>query len=296
VIEAAVIVLRLFQYAAGSILMGSALFVLYALPRQNSRPSWAKPLLAAAALSLTVSALASYLAQTALLAGSWHDALAADALGAVLSISLGKAVLVRAGAAALAALMLIVARPGRPSWVTSAALGTAAVVTFGWMGHGADGVPWLQLIGDIVHVLAAATWIGALVAFLFVMRSATEPSNITVLQEALRRFSAGGVPLVALLVLSGLINSWFLVGVDNVASLLATGYGRLLSLKVALFAGMLGLAALNRNRHTPAIERTHGEPAAIRTLRRSVALEFALGLSVLAAVAWLGTLAPPAAS
>jgi putative copper resistance protein D len=296
VIEAAVIVLRLFQYAAGSILMGSALFVLYALPRENAPLSWAKPLLTASALALTVSALVSYVAQTAMLAGSWQDALGADALGAMLTITLGKAALVRAGAAALAALVLINVPPSRLSWATAAALGAVAVVTFGWMGHGADSETWTQIAADVVHVLAAATWIGALVAFLFVMRAATEPSNITVLHQALRRFSGVGVPLVALLVVSGLINSWFLVGTDNVLRLLTTDYGRLLSIKIALFAGMLALAALNRNRHTPAIERARSAGAAISAVRRSIWLELLLGLAVLAAVAWFGMLEPPTGS
>lgn len=163
------------------------------------------------------------------------------------------------------------------------------------MGHGAARDSWVQFLANILRILAAASWIGALVAFVLLLRSTTEAAQIVDLKCALRRFSAVGVPLVALLVLSGLVNCWFLVGLDHVANLFTTDYGRLLLIKLVLFAGMLALAALNRNRHTPAIARTHGNPTTIRAVRRSIALEFVLGGGVLAAVAWLGTLAPPAA-
>ena len=74
---------------------------------------------------------------------------------------------------------------------------------------------------------------------------------------------------------------------------------QLLSVKLALFIAMLGLAAANRFRHTPAFGRVlaaHEPPdRALAALRRSVAYETALGLAVLALVAGFGTLPPPAA-
>ena len=53
-IELAVIVLRLVQYSAASVLMGSALFFVYALPAHGPGSAaslrWSKPALAGAAL------------------------------------------------------------------------------------------------------------------------------------------------------------------------------------------------------------------------------------------------------
>jgi putative copper resistance protein D len=60
-----------------------------------------------------------------------------------------------------------------------------------------------------------------------------------------------------------------------------------------VFAVMLGLAALNRFHLTPAV-LTDPERALPR-LRRSLGLEAALGAVVLALVAVIGTLVPPAA-
>ena len=62
---------------------------------------------------------------------------------------------------------------------------------------------------------------------------------------------------------------------------------------------MLGLAAMNRFRQTPALSRDLGAGlvplGALRALPRSVAIEIGLAALVLAIVAWLGTIVPPAA-
>jgi putative copper resistance protein D len=72
-----------------------------------------------------------------------------------------------------------------------------------------------------------------------------------------------------------------------------------LLVKLFLFALMLGLAAANRYRLTPALSRvmtdSAGAAAPLSALRASVVAETGLGLAVLACVAWLGTLPPPAA-
>jgi len=303
VIEAAVIVLRLLQYATGAILMGSALFALYALPRHGAHSAtdnpWLRPLLVFAALVLGVSAGLGLLAQTIVLAGSFEAGLTPDALqGVVSGMSLGLAAVVRVVAAFIALLLLVTAGQSQALWPLSAAAGIVAVATFGWMGHGADTeaeAGLYHLAAEVLHALTAAAWIGALVAFVFLFRQRADLSTV---HNALRRFSQIGVPLVAVLVLTGLVNSWFLVGPDNLAGLFTTPYGRLLLAKLGMFAGMLVLAALNRNRHTPAIEASLSshEPSPMITarLRRSIALEAALGLGVLGVVAWFGTLAPPA--
>ncbi len=114
----------------------------------------------------------------------------------------------------------------------------------------------------------------------------------------LHGFSGIGSALVAVLVATGLVNSWFLVGLDHVRDLLSSTYGILLVLKIAAFTVMLALAASNRVRLTPDLRRAldgGSTEVAIAALRRSVAIEAAAGGLVLALVAVLGTLAPPSA-
>lgn len=288
-IEAVIAALRLLQYTGAAILFGSSLFVVYALP--TAEPRWARPLVASATGLLALSAVGGIAAQASLFAGSWTDGLTGEALASVVAyMPLGKAALVRAGAA-LAALVLLALLPrGRAAWLAIATAGAVATTSLAWMGHaGANEAPGaeLHLLADAVHALAAALWVGALVAFACLLARRVDPY---ILHAALRRFSRIGVPLVLLLALTGLVNGWFLVGPANAIGMLTTPYGRWLLVKLGLFAGMLVLAAINRNRLTPAIEgRTL---SATGHLRHSIALETALGLGVLAVVAWLGTLPP----
>jgi putative copper resistance protein D len=288
VIEAAIVVARALQYAGASILFGSALFHLYALPAPRV---WSRPLLASAAAVLAVASVAAVAAQASLFAGSWSDGLTREAIGAVLSsMAFGKAAVVRAAAALLALALLAVLR-GRTAWVAGAVTGAVAAASLAWMGHAAASESLVHLIGDAIHAVAAAAWIGALVALLALSAKRGDDAGRAVLHRALLRFSAIGPALVAAIMLSGLLNAWVLVGPDHVTALSETGYGRALLVKLALFAAMLALAAANRFRLTKLAARPG---ASLGPLRRSLALETGAGLMVLAAVAWLGTQVPPA--
>lgn len=307
-LEPAVIILRLMQYAGAMVLMGSSLFFIYALPSTGpgsaAEAPWTRRLLAGAGALLALATLLWIAAQASVLAGSIAEGLKPEALGAVVtSMDLGKAGVLRAGVALLATMLAVMLRPAQASWIVAAALGTVATATFAWMGHGAategpGGI--IHLVSDILHSWAGAVWIGALVAFALILsaRSPT-PAGVVALHRALHGFSAVGALLVAVLVATGLANSWFLVGVDRIDGLWTTPYGRLLSLKLLLFVAMLGLAAANRFRLTPTLALALDEPsrqgAALADLRRSIALETAAALGVVALVAWFGTLAPPAA-
>jgi copper resistance protein D len=289
-LELAVIAVRLLQYLGAMVLFGSSLFFVYAAP-----VVWPRRLLAGAAGLLALSSLLAIGAQASLFAGSLSAGFTVEALGAVVSsMDLGKAALVRAIAAALA-LVVLLAPDGRLIRPTVIGLAAVATASLAWMGHGAASENSLQLSADVIHALSAAAWLGALAGFIGLLGQRTE---LAMLHAALRRFSQVGVPLVASLVLTGLVNSWFLVGLDHIGALATTSYGRLLLAKLALFTGMLVLAARNRNRHTSALEAdlaaASSNPANLASLRRSIFSEVALGLGVLGAVAWLGTLGPPA--
>jgi putative copper resistance protein D len=308
VLEPAVIFLRLAQYAGAMILFGSSLFLLYALPAggagSGAQLGWSRRLLVWSAAGLVAASVLGLLAQTAILAGSIREGLTTASLSAVItSMSMGPSSLVRAGAGAMALAALTTLRPGRTLWWTCAGLGAAACASFAWIGHGAttEGPPGLlHLAADILHALAAGVWIGALVVFLGLLRRPGDDLDLDrVLHKALHDFSGVGTALVATLVATGLVNSWFLVGPTRLSGLWTTPYGQLLSLKLALFVGMLALAAANRFLHTPALGAAlDGAPSqgpALAALRRSLLWETALSLAVLGLVAWLGTLAPVSA-
>lgn len=198
-------------------------------------------------------------------------------------------------------------RQSRPAFIASTLAGAVALATLAWSGHGAAGegeAGWLQLGADLIHLLAAGAWVGALAAFLALVltRLATDDlaaedmDRVMLAEEALRGFSLVGTIIVALLILTGTVNGWFLVGPGNIASLGQSTYGLLLIAKLLLFAGMLGLAALNRYRLTPALAQAIEEedaPRAQALLRASLVVEGGLAIVILGLVAWLGTLSPP---
>ncbi len=291
------------------VLMGSSLFFVYALPPGGdgsaARIRWARPLLVGAGAMLAVAAALGLAAQASVLAGSIREGLKIETLTAVVSsMTLGKAAIVRMAAALLAVIALLALKPSRFAWVVAAALGAIATASLAWMGHGAATEGPLRLIhlgSDVLHALAAGIWIGALAGFFGLLAIAPRASRAArqALHHALHGFAGVGSALVALLVLTGLINSWVLVGPDRLSGLWTTPYGRLLGLKLIVFIGVLGMAAANRFRHTPALGQALSDDKppdlALRDLWRSVTIEMTLGLAVLILVAAFGTLAPPAA-
>ena len=227
---------------------------------------------------------------------------AADLLAVLTGMAFGTAWLVR-----IAALVVLVASasflPARPiaALGIASASGAVALATLAWAGHGVmdeGAIGWLHLGADITHLLAAGIWIGALLCLLFLAVRAgrrADSGHLRLLHRALDGFAVIGSAVVAVLLLTGLVNGWLLVGPAGLVLLPVSLYGQLLLAKLALFAVMLGLAATNRYRLTPALAaRIDADdlPGAMQLLRISLALETACGIVVLAFVAWLGTLQP----
>jgi putative copper resistance protein D len=293
--DAAMVAVRLALYADLMALFGIHAFALWAF---RTRPPRSLTLaLSLVGLLLSLLGLLMLVASMAALPLAGVDrASIAVVLG---ETAAGKAIMWRIAFLLLAALAaLLPARLDRFRMVAIVSLSGLAVAALAWSGHGAateGGLGNLHLAADILHLLAAAAWFGALLAFLWLLvRPGVDP---VALHRALTRFSALGVGLVGAILLTGLINSWVLVGIANIGALPFMLYGRLLLAKLALFAAMIGLAALNRRRLTPAlaIGEVDGNPArAIAALRTSIALETTAAVAILALVAWLGMVEPMA--
>ena len=292
----AIIALRFIQIGAAAILFGSALFFLYSpLLKQSEAPHWTRQLLAWATSVLIIATPLNFLLQLVELAGSLPAAMEPSAWHtALLEMNFGKSSIIRIVFALLALLAIGTVPAGRRLWWTCAALGAVTCASFAWMGHGAasegtDG--WTHLGADIIHCLTAAGWIGALVVFCLALRLNPLP-NIFRLHAALAAFAGVGSVFVAAIILTGHVNSWFLVGWD-LERALSTLYGGVLAAKLVLFVLMLALAVANRYRHTPALAGALTSPAlALVSLRRSIGLETVAAFGVLALVSWLGTLPP----
>lgn len=177
------------------------------------------------------------------------------------------------------------------------ALAGAALATLLWNGHaaastGAAGA--LRLAVGGVHLLAAAAWLGAIAGFLLMLAPGRdrhgETATLRQWHALLHAFSATGALLVAAIAISGAVHyAWIDEWRISAATLSGTSYGRWMLFKLALFAAMLGLAALHRWVLVPRLVR--GADGLVR-LRRSLRLEAAAAVLIVAAVAVLGTMSP----
>ena len=236
----------------------------------------------------------------------WREVYSEDLLTTVLlGTDFGQDWIVRSALAVLLAMALIAARPARasysPALAVACVLSAALAGTLVWAGHAAatpDGLGIVHIASDILHLLTAAAWVGALVPLALLLGASltcADAPSLALAREAVERFSTLGIISVSGLLVTGIINSWAILG--SPAALVDTDYGRLLLFKVALFLAMLSLAAVNRFRLTPILQQKLNASAAtdaMRHLRAHTILEAALGLLVVAVVGLLGTLSPSA--
>jgi len=181
-----------------------------------------------------------------------------------------------------AALLALLLTPWHSNMPLRLGLSALLLATLAPVGHGAmlDGVSGqLLILNQIVHLICVAAWLGGLLMLVMILRQPTEP-----MREVLRRFSGVGYALVAGLLITGLINVRVLTG-QWWPTPLFSGFALILLIKAMIVLGMLGLALFNRLRVEDCEQR-------MGTLRRSVMLEWLLGIGAVAAVSLLGTLPP----
>ncbi|WP_440974576.1 copper homeostasis membrane protein CopD [Pseudomonas koreensis] len=150
------------------------------------------------------------------------------------------------------------------------------------VGHGAmlDGLSGqLLILNQIIHLTCVAAWLGGLLLLVLILRQPSEPMS-----RILQRFSGVGYAIVGGLLITGLINVRVLTG-QWWPTPLFSGFALILLIKAALVVGMLALALFNRLRMEDCQQR-------MGALKRSVVLEWLLGMGAVAAVSLLGTLPP----
>lgn len=165
-----------------------------------------------------------------------------------------------------------------------------------WAGHGLEGPSW-HLLADIFHLLVAGLWptgLLPLIWFLYQLRHGPEPERWDRIAVLIRRFSALSLAAVTLLVITGFVNSWFLVG--SISNLCSQTYGRWLLVKICLFGVAVAIGAVNLLRLKPRLlaETAQSQPseATAAQLQLNVQMELVLGTTIVVVVAILGILPP----
>ena len=292
--DGGLIAARALVYAALLLAAGLPLYLLSAGRATPLGPALRIALVLLAVIGAAASAwwaLVSVAAMAALPLGDLDRAtvtavLAATPLRAVLEVRM---------AALLGLILASIAPLGRFRLPLAALCGSAALATCAFTGHAGaseSAAGWLHRLADVVHLLAAATWLGALLMLLVSALGRLGPSGAqpSDLGQQLAAFARTGTLIVAALVLTGIVNSLAILGWPLPPEVWTSLWGKVLAAKLVLFAAMLGLAALNRWHLTPAFAANVTGSA--KRLRQSLCAETGLALGVLALVAILGPLDP----
>ena len=300
--DAALIVARALHFGATLLLQGCIVFaVLVARPLLGRAGGgdaafhrFLRTTLSAAWIVAVVSSAMWFL----LLAGAIADSSVSGALSdgtawtLLTQTQFGRVWIARGFGFVLLAMCLATAERGGPdrrmsAWTAIVAL--ALTGSLAWSGHGAA-TPGsrgdLHLGADILHLLASGIWLGGLLPFALLLRS--QPGSAA---EITRRFSWLATMSVIILLPTGIVNGWMIVG--RVDALFTTSYGQVLLAKIGLFLLMLAFAAVNRLVLTPRLAQDSLSETARRRLIIHSSCELGLGLAIVAIVGVLGTLAPP---
>jgi copper resistance protein D len=172
-------------------------------------------------------------------------------------------------------------------------LSVALLIPLALISHAAAvRVQPLGLLGDALHLCAAGAWIGGLAPLaIFLTRVRVSFTLGECAVPVLKRFSTLSLCCIGALVVSGVSNSWLLVG--SMHALFTTRYGWLLLFKLALFGILVGFGARNRFVIKTRLLNVASSSDMLVQLRRNVICEACLGLAVVIIVACLGV-TPPA--
>lgn len=238
------------------------------------------------AILLVASALLWLLVQAAAMGDGWPDALNLPLQSAVLSsTSFGRVWSWHLAFCLLAAIAAI--RPG--NWPLLLLLATLVLCSLGLVGHAAiesGTYGLLNRVSQMLHLLSSAFWLGSLVPLLFCLCEFRKPGRFVDADTALRRFSGFGHLAVAILLGTGVANTWFVLRGSGLEP--SSLYQQLLGMKIVIVLVMIGLAVVNRYVFVPRIPRGPG----ISELAHGTVAELAMSGALIGIVAVLGTLAP----
>jgi putative copper resistance protein D len=219
---------RWLQYAGAMILCGSPLFYLYSFEPGEAPAGWVSwrwpfTLIRVAAIVTFVGAVAWLIGESLSISDS-----AVEALSPAASVACALRHTIRAGLCGSDGIASVDARCAERDSAPPSALGRSGVIlgaavtmSFAWTGHGAMGsgssgvgiwdsiccICWRRPSGS-VHWLPLTILGAVLVAFAVGVSKECRLATL----RGLERFSSIGPLVIALLVFSGIGNSWFLIG------------------------------------------------------------------------------------
>ena len=220
----------------------------------------------------------------------------------ILGTDMGFAFLVRSGLLLTGLAAILALRNRQAALAFAAGCYGCALVTLGWSGHAAateGGLGLFHRLNNGIHLVSAGLWLGAIGRFLVLtFRCYKDPDEAKAhaVLKAMHAFAPMGISLVALVAVTGTVNSHLIFGLPNVAATFATPYGILLAIKLALVAAMVAFGAhharVSRGAATAVRDGNVYPTQALGALQRTLIAEFLLGLLVICLVAVFGSMSP----
>ena len=296
--RAAYVLARGLDYFGGALFLGGLAFLALLWPAGAKTPGARRVVATGWLFGLlgTVAAIG--------LEGVWvsdrpfGDAFSTDLLNQVLDLEFGRVWFARALLWVLAGVVLAdLLRRGEQAarstaWrVGAGAVGLGLLRTNGMVGHAVDAPKpvWAQLAG-LVHLTGIVLWVGGLAVLLVGVLPRRRPDELA---HVVPRYSRLAMVSVALIVTGGLVLAWQVVG--SVGVVFTTDYGRLLLVKLAIFALVLVIAQASRGWVAHRLDFAvvlRGDAATVRPFVYSVAAETTLVVFVLVAASLLVTASP----
>jgi putative copper export protein len=208
--------------------------------------------------------------------------------GPLFSTNEGRAVLLR---------LVAIVGLGFYAWITERVLEPTSVVpttallalsmlTYGWDRASGRAIA-LGIVIAIVHMALVAMWVGSIAIIWRVILHG--PGDVD-LVDALRGWARIATPLTIFIVITGVFQVWRIDGI----SLINSGHGRLVIVKVLLVSAMLFVSATIRQFIIRGMQRAKSlNEKVVYRLKRPVGIELSLSIVVLAASSWLLAMRPP---
>jgi copper transport protein len=261
------------------------------------RAFWALAVLAGAAEATVLATKSAVIFHTSILSAALHPA---DPYRLVAASRFGDLLGWRSGAIALlvglAFLTWTAESAGPPSGrgrrgplAVMALLGVTALTLLATQGHASQApLAPLSIAADATHLAAAAIWVGGLPCLVAVLLRAPRllpEGGRTLASATLRRFSRIALWSVAIIAVTGLAR---MAGeLSSPTQLYSTGYGRDLMLKASLLLPILVLARRNRRLVAALADGLTPTAARLKAVARSVQMELAIAMGIIAVAAVL---------
>lgn len=308
-VEGGLIVARLLHFGSLMLLFGASLFPVLTYSKERPIPFFEACWISTVALISCLVGLISGVLWLALTAASLTDSLGSALNPDMLSLILGRTEF--GGVWALRLCLMVVMSAAMMVWVDTPAVdrrdfqlaqaAAAAVIlgTLAFVGHSQVAPGLLGLIhqfADMGHLLGAGAWLGGLAPLALALRlldhgEATNSFDIRNAARALTRFSTVSLIALGVAVVTGLVNSFVLVG--SLAGLLETEYGRWLIAKIVVVITLGVLIWIGRQRITRALADDAKRPVKLlQEVQKHILVEQAGGGIIITLVAVLGMLTP----